>query len=277
MMREEKREMTKMEKHIRAFGGKEKPIIGCLHLRALPGAPMWDRGLSMEEHIDLILADAKILKEAGFDAFVFANESDYPYVEQVGPEIVAAYTRIVTAVTSEFKLPFGVGIMFDPLATVAVAKATGASFIRGMLHGVLATDFGLMSKTLGETLRYAKKIGAEDLNIYSAVEGHFGVSLDTRPVEQKFAEGKLILPLSGYLLGAPKAGTAPEESMLAKLKQLDPTVPLILNNGAKVSNVKGLLPYCDGVLVGTALKKDGYLYNPVDRDRAEAFIQAAKG
>lgn len=269
--------MTKMEKHIRAFGGKEKPIIGCLHLRALPGTPNWDRSLSMEEHVDLILADAKILKEAGFDAFVFANESDYPYVEQVGPEIVAAYSRIVTAVTAEYKLPFGVGIMFDPIATVAVAKATGASFIRGMLHGTLATDFGFMSKSLGTTLRYAKSIGADDLNVYSAIEGHFGVSLDSRSVEQKFAEGRLILPLAGYLMGAPKAGTPAEESMLAKLKQIDSSVPLILNNGAKVSNVRQLLPYCDGVLVGTALKKDGYLYNPVDKDRAEAFIQAAKG
>ncbi len=269
--------MTKMEKHRKAFGGKEKPIIGCLHLRALPGTPLWDRNMTMEEHIDLIMADARILKEAGFDAFVFANESDYPYVEQVGPEIVSAYTRIVTAVTAEYKLPFGVGIMFDPYATIAVANATGASFIRGMFHGVLATDFGLLNKSIGEVLRYAKKIGADELNVYSAIQGHFGDSLDPRPTEQKFAEGRLILPLAGCLLGAPKAGTAPEDSILAKLKAIDPSIPLILNNGAKKENVKGLLPYCDGVLVGTALKKDGYLYNPVDRDRAQAFIQAAKG
>lgn len=64
---------------------------------------------------------------------------------------------------------------------------------------------------------------------------------------------------------------------MAKIKALDPSSPIILNNGAKKENVKSLLPYCDGVLVGTALKKDAYLYNPVDRDRAVAFIDAVKG
>ena len=72
--------MTRMEKHRKAFGGKEKPIIGCLHLKALPGTPMWDRNMTVEEHIEKVMADARILKEAGFDAFVFANEEDYPYV-----------------------------------------------------------------------------------------------------------------------------------------------------------------------------------------------------
>lgn len=270
--------MTRMEKHRKAFGGKEKPIIGCLHLRGLPGTYNWDRDMSVEEHIDLIMADANILKEAGFDAFVFANESDYPYVTTVGPEIVATYTRIVSTVMAEFPgIPFGVGIMLDSFASIAVAKATGASFSRGMFHGVMATDFGFMDKQTGEIFRYAKQIGAEDLNIYSAIQGHFGTLLDTRPVEQKFLESRLVLPLAGFLLAAPPAGTAPKDSVLAKLKELDPTAPLILNSGAKKENVKGLLPYCDGVLVGTSLKKDAYLYNPVDRDRAMAFMDAVRG
>lgn len=268
--------MTQMEKHRKAFGGKEKPIIGCLHLKALPGTPMWDRNMPLEANIEKLLADAYILKEAGFDAFVFANEEDYPYVTEVGPEIVASYTRIVNTVMREFDLPFGVGIMLDSYASIAVAQATGASFSRGMFHGAMATDFGMMNKSIGDILRYAKKIGAEDLNIYSAIQGHFGDFLEHRSAEQRFREGKLVLPFAGFLLGAPPAGTAPEEPVLAKLKSMDPTVPLILNNGAKKENVKDLLPYCDGVLVGTALKKDGYLYNPVDRDRAMAFMDAVR-
>lgn len=269
--------MTKMEKHRKTFGGKEKPIIGCLHLRALPGTPMWDRDMTIERHIELIMDDARILHEAGFDAFVFANESDYPYVTGVGPEIVATYTRIVSTVMREFDEPFGVGIMLDSYASIAVAHATGASFSRGMFHGTLATDFGLVDKSIGDILRFAKKIGAEDLSIYSAIAGHFGDFIEQRRVEERFKETRLVIPLAGYLLGAPAAGTAPEESVLARLKEIDPTQPLILNNGAKKENVKALLPYCDGVLVGTALKQDGYLYNPVDRDRATAFIDAARG
>lgn len=270
--------MTKMEKHYKAFGGKKKPIIGCLHLRPLPGTPMWDRNMTVEEHIGLLLADARILSEAGFDAFVFANEGDYPYLTEVGPEIVATYTRIVTSVMEEYKgVPFGTGIMLDSYASIAVAKATGASFTRGIFHGTLATDFGLLDKPIGDIFRFAKKIGADDLNIYSAVQGHFGEYLENRTPEQRAMDSRLVIPLAGFLLGAPPDGTAPEDSAMAKIKALDPSSPIILNNGAKKENVKSLLPYCDGVLVGTALKKDAYLYNPVDRDRAVAFIDAVKG
>jgi len=37
-----------------------------------------------------------------------------------------------------------------------------------------------------------------------------------------------------------------------------------------------MLKYADGVIVGTTIKKDGYLFNPIDYDRAKAFIEAAK-
>lgn len=265
-----------MEKHRRAFGGKERPIIGCLHLKALPGTPMWDRNLTVEEHIDKVMADAKILKEAGFDAFVFANEEDYPYVDHVGPEIVATYARIVSAVTREFDLPFGVGIMMDSYASIALAKATGATFSRGFFCNTIVTDFGLINKSVGDIMRYAKQIGAEDINLYTAIEGHFGELLDPRPVEDRFRSSKFIIPCAGFIMSGPATGQPPQASTLAKLKEIDPSVPLILNSGASPANIGTLLPLCDGVIVGTSLKKDGYLFNPVDRDRAMAFIDAAK-
>ena len=67
-----------MAEHVKRFG-KEKPIIGCLHLRALPGSPMWDRNYTIEQHIADLKREAQILMELGFDGAVFANEWDYPY------------------------------------------------------------------------------------------------------------------------------------------------------------------------------------------------------
>lgn len=268
--------MTRIEKHRKAFGGKEKPIIGCLHLKALPGTPMWNRNMSIEEHIDKVMADAAILKEAGFDAFVFANEEDYPYVDHVGPEIVATYARIVTAVTHEFKLPFGVGIMMDPYASVALAKATGASFTRGFFCNTCVTDFGLINRSVGDIMRYAKQINAEDVNIYTAIEGHFGEFIDPRSVQDRYRTSKFIIPCTGFIMSGPSTGQPPQASTLASLKEIDDSVPLIFNSGATPQNVGTLLPYCDGVLVGTSLKKDGYLFNPVDRNRAMAFMDAVR-
>lgn len=61
------------------------------------------------------------------------------------------------------------------------------------------------------------------------------------------------------------------------MKEAFPEYPLILGSGANPDNVKELLQYADGVIIGTNIKRDGYLYNEVDYDRAQRFIQAAKG
>jgi len=265
-----------MEKHIKIFK-KDKPIIGCLHLRALPGTPKWNKEYTLEQHIEDLRNEAKILMELGYDAVVFANESDYPYLEHVGPEIVAAYARIVTEVKRELTVPFGVGVLFDPYATVALAMATGASFVRGFFTNTCVTDFGIINRVTGEIFRYAKHIGAGDLSIYTAIEGHYGEILDKRPVEEKFRSVAFIVPVAGYIMSGPISGVAPDASTLAKLKEIDPSIPLILNSGASPENIKSLLPYCDGVIVGTSLKKDRYLFNPIDYENAKAFIQAAKG
>jgi len=267
--------MTRMEKHRRIFG-TEKPLIGCIHLKALPGTPKWDPKLTMEEHIEAACKDARILMDTGFDAVTFANEEDYPYVGHVGPEIVAAFARIVTEVARELTVPFGVGILLDSYATIALAKATGACFVRGFFCNTHTTDFGIINEESGEIFRYAKKIGAEDLSVYSSIEGHYGQILDSRPVEEKFRSVAFIVPVAGCIMSGPITGMSPEASKLAKLKETDPSVPIILNSGATVQNIKSLMPYCDGVIVGTSLKKDRYLFNPVDYDNAKAFIDAAK-
>lgn len=270
--------LDRMNNHRRIFGGNDKPVIGCLHLKALPGTPMWDREMSLEEHVEKVIDDAKILKEAGFDAFVFANEADYPYVGEVGPEIVAAYTRIVCAVMHEFPgMPFGIGVMFDPMATVAVAKATGAKFMRGAYHGTTASDFGLLDRKIGEQMRYAKSIGADDIGMYSMIHGsHFGDILDKRSYEDRYRSAKSILPVTGFIIGKPNVGTDIDEWPITKMKVIDPSVPLIINNGMNPKNIGTYLPHCDGVIVGTALKRDGYLFNEIDRDRAMEFMDAVR-
>lgn len=55
-----------MEEHKQRFGC-EKPIIGCLHLRALPGTPLWDPSYTMEQHVADLKEEAHILMELGFD------------------------------------------------------------------------------------------------------------------------------------------------------------------------------------------------------------------
>ena len=65
--------------------------------------------------------------------------------------------------------------------------------------------------------------------------------------------------------------------MVGRCKALNPHIPISFNNGAKPGNIREMLPYCDMVVVGTTLKKDHYLFNPIDYDNAREFIEAARG
>ena len=57
-----------------------KPIIGMVHLRPLPGSPLYDpSSLPMKDVIRIAKEEAKILEEAGVDGLQVENIWDYPY------------------------------------------------------------------------------------------------------------------------------------------------------------------------------------------------------
>lgn len=266
---------TLMDKH-KALFKVEKPIIGCLHLRPLPATPNWDPEYTIEKHIEDLKREAKILMDLGFDAAVFANEGDIPYVNQVDPVQIAVFTRIVTEVSKTLTIPFGTGMMLDPVASFAVAKATGAKFMRGIYHGTQYGDFGEITRNTGNIWRYAKTIGMNNFPVYTTIEPHGGTYVDTREIEEIYKSVSFNLPINGYILSG-VGKQKPEDTVYAKLKAYDTKVPLILNSGATPENIKGMLPYIDGVIVGTALKEGHYLFNPMSYDNAKAFIEAARG
>jgi predicted TIM-barrel enzyme len=55
-----------------------------------------------------------------------------------------------------------------------------------------------------------------------------------------------------------------------------PDVPLLVGSGVTAETVAELLSIADGVIVGTAVKRDGRLANPVDPERVHRLVQAAR-
>ena len=264
-----------LQQHKELFGVK-RPVIGCLHMVALPGTPYYDPKITMEQHINRLKQDAKTLMDCGFDALVFANEGDRPYLNTVGPEIIASYTRIASAVIPELNVPYGCGVLIDPQATIAVAHAIGAKFVRTYVSNTFTGTFGWQTYNPGEIFRYRHQIGADEVHVYTYFEAHGGTCLDDRSVSEQIGAGFATMPISGMLIGGPRAGLPPEEAHFRKIKEQFPDLPLILGSGSSAANVNELLPYADGVIVGTSIKVDGYLYNPVDPVRAKAYIKKAK-
>ena len=107
-----------------------KPVIGMIHVGALPGTPAGV--MSLAELTELALSEAKIYAACGVDGIMIENTHDTPYKRgAVGPEIAAAMALIGRAVKVESNLPVGVQVLAAAnFEAMAVAHAAGLDFIR---------------------------------------------------------------------------------------------------------------------------------------------------
>ena len=141
--------------------GIPKPLVGMVHLSALPGSPRW--GGSMDAVLERALADAAALEAAGFHGLMVENYADVPfYPDTVPPETVAAMAVTVREVARNTRLAVGVNLLRnDACGALAVAHAAGARFIRVNVHtGVMAADQGLLAGRAHETLRLRRRLDA---------------------------------------------------------------------------------------------------------------------
>src|SRR5688572_29555591 len=134
-----------------------------VHLPALPGTPLFDA-------------------DGGMDAVMFCNENDRPYRLDADFASVAATADVVATMRGEVSVPFGVNVLWDPKATLAVAKATGAAFCREIFTGAFAGDFGLWVRSAGDAFRYRRQLGAERVRMMFNVNAEFAAPLAPRPV-----------------------------------------------------------------------------------------------
>src|SRR4029453_13473158 len=108
--------------------GSRKPIIGMVHLPALPGTPLYDGAAGMQSVRDSAARGLEGLQAGGIDAVMFCNENDRPYRLDADVASVAAMADVVASLRSELSVPFGVNVLWDPRATLAVAAPTEAAF-----------------------------------------------------------------------------------------------------------------------------------------------------
>ena len=246
------------------------PIIAMAHLPALPGTPRYDMKKGIEHLVESVRRDVEHLIDGGVDAIMFCNEDDRPYVFEAGIEQIAAMTRVITE-TKPRSIPFGVDFLWDPKAAIAMAHATGASFIREVLTGVYESDMGLWSPDVGEFMRFRSNIGAENIRVFFNVVPEFASPLGSRS-EVERAHSAVVSSLADVILVSGKmAGSEADLSVIRDIKEhID--VPVLVNTGVKPRNVKEYLSVADGAIVGSSLKIDGYTWNPVDPDRVKELM-----
>lgn len=252
-----------------------KPIIAMAHIPALPGTMKYDQKIGIQGLIEKTSADVERLEDGGVDAIMFCNEDDRPYKLEASLEQVAVMTRVIIEARPR-EIPFGVDFLWDPHAALAMAVATEASFIREVFTGVYESDMGLWAPNAAEVMELRHNLGADHILAFFNVAPEFCSTIGTRTVAERAQSAAVSSLPDAILVSGPMAGMEPDYADIEDTRnRLDNTVPVLLNTGAKVSNIKEYLKVADGVIVGSSLKVDGYTWNPVELRRVKDFVAAA--
>jgi len=258
----------------RTFGVR-KPVIAMLHLPGLPGRPWHDVPGGIGRAVDIVGRDLARLQDAGVDGLMYCNEADLPYQLKVGPEIVAAMASVVGQLKRDVRIPFGVNLLWDAIASLAVARATGAVFVREVMTGVYESDLGMIEPSIGAIGGYRTAIGASDVLLFDNIAPEFASAIGHRTIADR-ARGAAFLGADAILISGPAAGTPFAMSDLVMAKEAVPNTPVIANTGVRASTIGDIFKVADGAIVGTSLKHDGVTWNEVDPDRARALVDAAR-
>ncbi|HUU85756.1 MAG TPA: BtpA/SgcQ family protein [Phycisphaerae bacterium] len=260
-------------------GIDRRAIIGMVHVGALPGTP--HNTSSLEQIVREAAAEARVLKDGGFDAVMIENMHDRPYLlREVGAEIVAGMTAVGLAVRQAVALPLGVQILAGAnRQALAVAQACGASFVRaeGFVFAHVA-DEGLMGEAdAGELLRYRRRIGADQVAVWADVKKKHSSHAITGDVDlAATAEAAEFFGADAVIVtGTATAAPAAVEDVRSARQAVH--LPVVVGSGISAQNLRDYWTAADAFIVGSSIKRDGLWSNPLDPDRVQRFTRTVAG
>ncbi len=253
-------------------------VVGVVHLPALPGSARGGTARELTAIENAARRDAAAYAVAGVDALMIENFGDVPFpAGRVEASVVAMMTRLASAVASESGLPHGINVLRnDGLSAVAVAAATGGAFVRINVYvGAALTDQGIIEANAHAVQAEIKRLGAT-VSVWADIDVKHAAQIAPRPLAA-LAEDAVERGLAGGLIVSGRATGQPVAlDDLASVRAAAPQTPLYVGSGANAGNAAQLLTHADGLIVGTAAKRDGVVTNPVDPDRVRALVAAAR-
>ncbi len=138
-----------------------------------------------KDQLGKFIKDLKALQDAGVDAVMFGNENDRPYEFKADTASTATLANVIGQVRHEITVPFGVNVLWDPMATMALAAATGAVFAREIFTGTHASDMGMWLPDAGAAMRYRDRLGRKGLALMYNISAEFAWSLDQRSLPDR--------------------------------------------------------------------------------------------
>ena len=254
-------------------------VVGVVHLPALPGSVRGGGAATLDGILDRARRDALAYADGGADALIVENFGDVPFASgAVAPHTIAAMTRATAVLRETTGLPVGVNVLRnDVLGAVSVAAMAGGAFVRANVYvGAAVTDQGLIEGRADEVQALIRQLGAP-IAVWADVDVKHATALAPRPLGE-IAEDAVERGLAAAVIVTGRAtGQPADPADLAAVRAAVPATPLYVGSGVTEATLRDVLTVADGVIVGTAAKRDGDIGNSVDRVRVRALVNAAGG
>ena len=261
---------------LEAILGARGAVIGMVHLAALPGTPRW--GGSMADVITAALADARALADGGADAFIVENYGDVPFSSG---RVDAAWVATMTAVVG------------DRPRRRAALRGQRAPQRRALLPRYRRRDGRALRARERPRRRRRNRPGRPPVGRPrhaplppAPLRPTRGSSPTCRPstacrwrpvpIEHEARDAVARGLADGLIVTGVATGEPTPMSDLKRVRSAVGAVPILVGSGATAETAAELLSVADGLIVGTAVKRDGDVANPVDARRVRRLVEAAR-
>lgn len=258
---------------MKALFKTNRPIIGLLHLQALPGDPFYNYTTGLQGVIERAKADLEALQQGGVDAILITNEFSLPYEKKVSGVTLAAMGTVIGSLLPHIGLPFGAEAIYDGDASIELCAGCGAAFTRCMFTGAWAGDLGLIDRDISRTLRLKAALRLDNLRMFYFVTSEGEVYLNDRSTTEITQSMLFNCHPDALVVGGDAPGQSPGPARIAEVQKVANGTPVVCGTGCKLNNVADILQVANGAYVGTTFKKDGLFENPVDVTRVKEFMQ----
>lgn len=246
-----------------------------IHSKPLPGSPSFT-GESLDEIYTFAVEEGRQYADAGVDGLILENHGDIPFAtpDEIGVETAATMAVMADRLRKTVGLPLGINVLANgAIPAVAVAQASGAGFVRvNQWANAYVANEGIIQGPAGRAARYRSWMRANQIKIFADVHVKHGAhaivadrSITELTRDLEFFDADVVI-VTGQRTGDP-----PSIDELREVREAT-TLPLMIGSGMTENDVERLLGIADGVIIGSALKRDGVWWNAVDPQRASRFV-----
>jgi membrane complex biogenesis BtpA family protein len=261
--------------------GVSKPVIGMLHVPALPGSPC--SRLSFSQVRDWVLRDAEALQRGGADGAILENFGDTPFYPKRVPAHTIAYLAVLAVeVKRIWNAPLGINVLRnDGIAAIAAASAAQAQFVRVNVYtGARLADQGILEGEAHRIQRYSGMLGKAPheaaIRVFADVAVKHSAPLAAREIGEEVEETLERGMADAVIVSGAGTGKRTPIEHLRAARRAAHDRPVLVGSGAVVEDLPALLESADGLIAGTALKVGGITNGRVDAAAVASFVDRVR-